>query len=139
LALQLWQKKPGDFGGLVLDAAYPLDEQKYASGKIEPLGPPKDDAIKSCPILALVGGADGGSAIWQRVAKSWHAAKIPLIVHIIPDKGHEWLFNDATEQAALHDWLKRVSAGETPDDPASPKRPLPGEGTVPAIKVIYTP
>jgi predicted esterase len=118
-ALQMWQHNPGAFGGLVLDAAYPLDPQQFVQRKLAPLPLPKDEAIQKCPVFALVGGTDGGSKLWQLVEKAWRDARIPLTIHIIPGKGHAWLV-DKTEAAALHAWLKRVAAGELPSEESKP-------------------
>jgi dienelactone hydrolase len=135
LALQLWQKNPANFGGMVLDAAYPLDPQRFAQRQVAPLPLPTSDAIQKCPVLTLVGGNDGGSKLWQAVEKSWRDAKIPLTIHIIPGKAHAWLV-DKTEEASLHAWLKRVAAGELPSEATVAPAPGPqGDKVGPSIKI----
>ena len=104
---------------------------------------PKGDALKSCPILAVVGGADGGSKLWERVDKSWHDAQVPLTVHIIEGKGHQWLFNQE-KSASLHEWLKGVlpascRAMRLAARRAGAYRPCPASEDNQPIKVIYTP
>ena len=136
--MQLWTKDPADFGGLVLDAAYPIDPTAFGRGQIAPAGRiPKNDAVAKCPVFALVGGNDAGSTLWSSIAKSWHDAHIPLTLHIVPGKKHEWLI-DKTQGAALHGWLKRVAAGELPSEaeqpPATQKAP---DKIGPSIKVIH--
>ena len=93
VALVMWHQNPDLYGGVVLDAAYPLDMNKYAAGQVAPFSLPKNAAIKSCPIFVLVGGADGGSRLWKDVEKSWRDAEIPLSVYIKDGAGHAWLFD----------------------------------------------
>lgn len=133
MALQMWYQNPGAYGGLVLDAAYPLDSDKYAHGQIDTLPLPINQGIKTCPIFAIVGGADGGSRLWQTVEEPWRKASVPLTIHIIPGEGHAWLFS-ASQIAFLNDWLKDVAAGKRPNgenDPPANRRPLPGDSEGP--------
>jgi len=125
VALQLWRQHPDNYGGLVLDAAYPIDMEKYATGTVAPFALPTDAAIKKCPIFVLVGGADGGTRMWKDVEKSWRAAEIPLSIYVQPGAGHAWLF-DKEHTSLLHDWLKQVGAGELPSKENKPKAPDDG-------------
>jgi predicted esterase len=100
LALSLWAEKPGRWGGLVLDAAYPIDPASLAAGAPKVLDPPKNDAVKKCPMLVLVGQKTGGWQVWKKVEDAWRAAGVPLVIHYIPNKGHAWLF-DKEETARL--------------------------------------
>jgi predicted esterase len=113
LALQLWALAPGKFGGMILDAAYPIDMEKYQRGQqgVQPL--PKDDAVKKTPIFVLVGSKDGGAQLWKQVEKEWQDAGVPLAIHRIAEKGHTWLFGQK-EVAELEKWLE-ANAGEKLD------------------------
>jgi predicted esterase len=134
VALQLWRQHPDAYGGLVVDAAYPLDMEKYAAGQVAPFALPKDPAIKACPIFVLVGGADGGSKMWSAVEKTWRDAEIPLSVYIKAGAGHAWLF-DKEHASFLHDWLKQVGEGQLPTKESKPRQPLKGVGENEGIKV----
>ncbi len=124
MALLLWQKNPGDFGGLVLDAAYPVEREAADSAvRLRPMDLPKGEAIKQTPIFAIVGQADqGGAAVatWKQASAKWLPAGVPLVLHLVPDKGHQWLF-DQQQTAVLHGWLSQVAAGNLPaDKPQNP-------------------
>ena len=54
IALQLWEQNGAKFGGLVLDAAYPIDMAKYAKGQAAPIDLPKDVATRKVPMFVLV-------------------------------------------------------------------------------------
>jgi hypothetical protein len=119
MALLLWQKKPGDFGGLVLDAAYPVEMVAVDSAiRLRPMDLPKGEAIKGTPIFAIVGQADqGGAAVatWKQASAKWLPAGVPLTLRIVPNKGHQWLF-DQQQAAVLYEWLSQVAAGKLPAD-----------------------
>jgi hypothetical protein len=111
MALNLWAEDASRFGGLVLDAAYPIDSDAYAQGQIKPIEPPKGEAPKTVPIFVLVGDQDGGSRVWKQIEEPWRAAGIPLDVTYVAGGGHQWLLGPP-QKAALLDWLgKLVSKG----------------------------
>ncbi len=109
-ALLLWQQKPEAFGGLVLDAAYPLKVTRRGYRKMEL---PDDEAVKKTPVFVLVGRRDGGAAVWANVETLFREAGLPLTIRYVPGKGHTWLFG-RKEAAALMKWLTAVRAGKRP-------------------------
>ena len=119
-ALQLWQKGAGRFGGLVLDAAYPV--RPTGPGSYAPMALPEDDAVKRVPIFVLVGGNDGGARFWEQLEPVWKKAGVPLTIHYIPGRGHTWLFG-AFQLAALDAWLSDVAAGKLPRTPIVEREP----------------
>lgn len=106
LAMTLWHAKPGAWGGVIVDAAYPLDE---VNGKQMAMDPPSDPRARFTPLFVLVGDKDPVSKSWSDVESAWRAAGIPLTIRRVPDKGHEWLFGEA-EIAALADWMKGLTS-----------------------------
>lgn len=138
LALQMWQQHPGSFGGMILDAAYPIDMQRLQQHQLAAMALPNNDAIQKCPTFVLVGADDGLAKVWPLVEKSWRDAKIPLTIHIIPGKGHTWLL-DAAQSKSVHAWLKRVAAGEFPSEISAPstKPAAPDDKIGPSIKAMH--
>lgn len=131
MALLLWADDPKRWGGLVLDAAYPIDAEAYRAGKSKLIDLPEDEAIKKCPFFVLVGLKDGGAGAWKEAQKKWPAAGIPLVVHYIPDKPHTWLFGKE-QIGQFQKWLADVTAGKLPTDapasaPATPALPAQPE------------
>jgi predicted esterase len=114
MALELWYADPEKWGGLVLDAAYPV---KQENGKYVARPLPRKDGIKKVPFLVLVGDKDGGSALWKKVTPDWLEAGVPFTIRHIEGKGHTWLFGKA-EVALLEKWLEEVAAGKLPKDAA---------------------
>ncbi len=92
-ALYLWARNPAAWEGLILDAAYPIDTEALAEGRAAPMNIPDDPAIKKTPILAFIGTRDSGARLWQAVKDDWTEAGVPLTIHEVPGKGHEWLFD----------------------------------------------
>jgi len=119
MALELWYASPEKWGGLVLDAAYPV---KQENGKYVPRALPKNDGIKKVPLLVLVGDKDGGSPLWKKLTPDWREAGVPLTIRHIEGKGHTWLFGKA-EVALLETWLADVAAGKLPSDPQEKEKP----------------
>jgi predicted esterase len=107
IALQLWESNGAKFGGLVLDAAYPIDMASYAKGQAAAMALPKDESTRKVPMFVLVGGADGGSRIWKQCEEPWRKGGVPLTIQYIEGKGHTWLFGKA-EVDALLKWLDGV-------------------------------
>ena len=111
-ALTMWSSDPARFGGLVVDAAYPLRREADPKGGFRPapLYPPDLPAVKTVPIYVFVGEADQGGkglAIWRKAEPHWLKAGVPLTIHPVPDKGHQWLVGPK-EADALEAWLKTI-------------------------------
>ena len=113
-ALYLWKSHPDKFGGLILDAAYPV--RRTGPRSFAPIKLPEHEAAKRVPLFALVGEKDGGARFWRQLEPVWQRAGIPLTVHYVPDKGHTWLFGKF-QLAALDAWLSDVAAGKIPRPP----------------------
>lgn len=122
MALTLWAESPGRYGGLVIDAAYPLDTNAYARGQVQAMALPQDEAIKKVPIFSLVGEADGGHQLWTQIKPKWLEAGIPLVYRTVPGKGHTWLFG-VEQRTALAAWLDSVNSGKFPSDPLAAPEP----------------
>jgi predicted esterase len=114
VALLLWQQDPARWGGVILDAAYPVIIA--APTQITPMKIPEVDAVKQVPIFVLVGEQDGGANTWRQAAPRWRKAGIPVRVDYVADMGHTWLFGKF-QLAALDAWLADVAAGKTPEVP----------------------
>ncbi|MCZ7644832.1 MAG: hypothetical protein M5U26_06045 [Planctomycetota bacterium] len=132
MALSLWGADPRPYGGLVLDAAYPIDAEAYMRGQVKAMDLPKDEAIRKIPVFALVGDKDGGAQMWQKVMNDWLSAGIPLTYRTVAGKGHTWLFGPE-QKKALTEWLDQVAAGKFPSDPPAqapapkPEAPKPDQ------------
>jgi len=114
LAMQIYMREPGRFGGLVLDAAYPVIRTGTRQMRI--LGPPKDEARRQVPVFVVVGEKDGGARLWRAIGPAWQKLGVPLRVDFVPDKGHTWLFG-SFQLAALDGWLSDVAVGKIPEFP----------------------
>ena len=75
MALGQWKRNPGRFGGLVLDAAYPIIMSPGGGKPMELDADHVDPAVKTVPILALVGGADPVAESWQKVEAEMEAGR----------------------------------------------------------------
>ncbi|MBI3450828.1 MAG: hypothetical protein HY049_18180 [Acidobacteria bacterium] len=106
LAIALWHSRPGNYGGVILDAAYPIVSDQ---GKQELMEVPPGDATRGVPVFVLVGEKDSVTATWKKVEGKWRRAGVPLTVRYIPGKGHQWLFGP-DEVAALDAWLGSLPA-----------------------------
>ena len=104
VALSLWAAGPGRFGGLIIDAAYPVDMKAYAQRKARAFDPPADPAVRLVPFFVLVGTRDGGATIWRAAEKQWAQAGVPLTVLYVENAGHAWLFG-RKQTEALDSWL----------------------------------
>jgi predicted esterase len=112
-ALTLWSSDPARLGGLVVDAAYPVRREPDPKGGFRQatLNPPDFPAVKSVPIYVLVGEADQGGrglGVWRKVEPQWRKAGVPLTIHALPGKGHQWLVGPK-EADALEAWLKAIN------------------------------
>ena len=116
-ALMMYQENAASLGGLILDAAYPIDPVLQGQGRIAlmslPQGEEKLAPFKKVPLFVLVGAADGGARLWQEADNRWRELGVPLTVTIVPGQGHTWLFGKS-ETAALYTWLEQVAKGELP-------------------------
>ena len=118
MALRMWEKWSDRVGGLILNSAYPLDMDAYASGQMKPMAMPRAPSVRDTPVFVLVGSDDGGAAVWQQVEERWREQGMPLTVRYVPGRGHSWLF-DAGQTAALDQWLESVA--QRPYYPWPPK------------------
>ncbi|MBM4039734.1 MAG: hypothetical protein FJ290_14595 [Planctomycetes bacterium] len=117
VALALWQATPGAYGGLVLDAAYPV--QRTAAGlALTPL--PEHPAARRTPFFVLVGDKDPGAEAWRKAEGAWREAGVPLTLRYVPDKGHTWLFGPK-ELDDLAAWLEALKAPKPRATPEPPK------------------
>jgi pimeloyl-ACP methyl ester carboxylesterase len=105
VALELYSTKPDLYGGVILDAAYPAES---IDGKDVLLAPPDHPAIGQVPLFVLVGGEDPLLWVWEKVKGPWLEAGVPLSVHVVPGKGHAWLFGEE-QVAALGLWLDGIA------------------------------
>jgi predicted esterase len=110
-AIDLWLQGPGRFGGMIVDAAYPV--AAGAPGRLDVVKLPADEAVKQVPWLVLVGEKDVGAAVWRRVEPAWRKVGVPVRVDYVPGKGHAWLFG-GVELAVIEAWLSDIAAGKMP-------------------------
>jgi hypothetical protein len=111
-------RHPEGYGGLVLDAAYPVDRDAYEAGKLAATKPPADDAVKK--VFVLVGDQDGGLRIWDMAEADWRKAGVPLTIDRVAGGRHEWLATGDHLRKLLA-WLGDVAAGKRPTDvPSAP-------------------
>lgn len=110
-ALELWRASPARFGGIAVIAAYPLDPAGYLTGSWRARAPPQDPAAAKVPLLAFVGGADGGAEVWREAVRGWPAAGITPELVIVPGREHEWLIGPAELERFLA-WLPQRPPGE---------------------------
>lgn len=126
VALEFWMTKPELYGGLVLDAAYPVEDR---DGSAVVLGPPAGEGVRQVPLLAVVGSKDPLRTVWQSAEGPWREAGVPLTVVEVPGKGHEWLFGEE-ESRILEEWLREIREGGVPGQAVAP----PQEEPEPAVQ-----
>ncbi|MCG3178431.1 MAG: hypothetical protein BIFFINMI_00758 [Phycisphaerae bacterium] len=123
MALQLWHEAPSAWGGLVLDAAYPVVQTPRGMAMMDlPEGKPLDGT----PMFVLVGDQDGGAKVWKKAEEPFGRAGVPLVVEYIPGKGHAWLFGPP-QQKRLYDWLADLAAGKLAPPTTQPDGPVEEE------------
>jgi predicted esterase len=129
-ALTWYLQDPGLFGGLMLDAAYPVDIEQYLRGKVALANLPTDKdmlaAVGKVPFFVLVGTADGGSRFWRQAEKPYREAGMPLVVHYVEGGKHAWLLGKR-QLAALLSWLDEVIGGGFPRGETEPAPESPVE------------
>ena len=118
VALSMWALTPGKFGGLILDAAYPVRQKP--SGGFDTMPLPENIGIQQTPIYVVVGDQDNGAQVWRQAEPSWRQVGVPLTVNYIAGKGHAWLFGDK-EVNDLCAWLGQVRAGKLPSGIPAPE------------------
>ncbi|MGD0089654.1 MAG: tetratricopeptide repeat protein [Planctomycetota bacterium] len=113
-ALIIYKENPANLGGLILDAAYPIEYQQGRPAAWNlPQGEENLAPFKKVPFFVLVGAQDGGARLWQDAEKHWGARGVPLTLTIVPGQGHAWLFGKR-ETDALYTWLEQVGKGDLP-------------------------
>ena len=119
MALLLWLQRPDLWGGLVLDASYPL---QLTNKGWSPLPLPEGKDLSQVPILAFVGGADKGLDVWNQAQEAWKQRQIPLDLQVVPGKGHTWLIGKE-QLAHLLEWLGKLPPADQPgaSEPDSPE------------------
>lgn len=125
MAIELWRKDAARWGGLVIDAAYPIDSEAYSRKQLVIVAPPEGDAPKSAPVCVIVGDADQGHFLWKQCEANWRKAGVPLTVRYVEHGQHQWLVKGA-EADALDAWLVDVAAGKLPGKEEA-KAPAPAE------------
>jgi predicted esterase len=134
LAMLLWLQSPEKYSGLVLDAAYPMVNDPSGTGRVLRISPPKNPAVKDCPLFVLLGDQDAGSRVWIVSEDAYRQAGVPLTIYFVRDQGHTWLFGGA-QRDKLYRWLAEVAAGRKPGvatsapdtaatQPTTPRKPL---------------
>lgn len=118
-ALTHWTEHPGTWGGLLLDAAYPIIVTDAAHHRGTLLRPSPAALATHTPILAVIGGNDGNLPTWRMAMKEWPKQEITL--HEVPGHGHEFLYSGEEWSFTLA-WLMRHRASE----PVAPLVPVRG-------------
>lgn len=118
LALFLWREDPLAFGGLVIDEAYPVDLGDAArSDRLALMALPEDKDFSGTPLFVIVGD-DGRKStarkLWEQAKSEW-PSRVPLTLHVMRGRGHEWLFG-REQTDLLHAWLSEI-AGPKGDRP----------------------
>ncbi len=106
-ALKLWHAEPERFGGLLLNAAYPI--MRKGPG-YELITPP---AAATTPILVLSGSEDNGTALWRKHLPDWNDQGLRVRLHEVPDRGHTFLFAGPA-MATVTEWLAKVGLRPQP-------------------------
>jgi predicted esterase len=120
MALQMYRQTPERFGGLILDAAYPIDAARSEPGRMASLVLPQSESLRKTPWFAVVGDQDRGLAVWKDVETAYRTeAGVPLTLRVVTGRGHAWLF-DERETAALEEWLTALAAGGMPGARGAP-------------------
>ncbi len=110
-AITLFGNSPATWGGLVLDAAYPVNVD-HATGQASLLVPAAAAGATHLPILVLVGGNDPNAAIWDKVMPAWNQAGLHPTVRVVPGRRHEYLLDgdEWTATLAFLDGITKAKA-----------------------------
>jgi predicted esterase len=100
-ALLAWSSHPEQWGALLLDAAYPIDIATMHGNHVSSLSVTPAMRAAKVPILALVGGSDGGSQLWQAITPKWVEIGLPITLRVVPGRKHEYLFTGDEWKATL--------------------------------------
>ncbi|HHH75743.1 MAG TPA: hypothetical protein ENL03_01805, partial [Phycisphaerae bacterium] len=111
IALMHYIDHPETVGGLILHGAFPVVPKGSGAGKWKPMELPKDEAIKTVPILTIYGSREGGAKLWKAAAPKWRAASVPLTEHVVQDGGHCFYFA-GKPGGVVAGWLEAVGKGE---------------------------
>jgi RNA polymerase sigma factor (sigma-70 family) len=106
-ALDLWCADPERWGGLLLDAAYPVDVEENERSL------PMTDGVQKSPLLVFVGTRDGGAKLWKKLGPRWREAGALLTIRPVEGKGKDWLIGKE-ETVVLQKWLEDLAAGKRP-------------------------
>jgi len=105
MALLLWANAPDGWGGLILDAAYPIRAVGEVGRRGGAMDLPKDSAaLRGTPMFVVVGTLDGGSGLWKSIEGDWKTAGVPLTVVYVEGGRHAWLLGE-DQQKQLDQWL----------------------------------
>lgn len=122
-ALVQWGADPAAVGGLILDAAYPIDLEAFGRGQTKVMPLPGNEAIKKVPMFVLVGDQDGGAKVWKKCEDDWRKAGVPITIEYVAGGRHQWLFGKS-QLDTLGKWLEEVAADKLPSDkPAGGSKP----------------
>ena len=116
MALELWSKTPGAYGGLVLCSAYPVRRAGGVTLGNVPI--PVEEAVKKTPILAFLGEKDSAVRFWKQQQAPLMISGVPLTIKYVPAKT-TLPFLEEPQLAIMYPWLADVAAGKLPSDPAS--------------------
>ena len=119
IALILWSKSPEKFGGLVLDAAYPVVADPKGTGRFAVMNPPRVPSVQDCPFFVLVGEKDQAVGVWVAAEDPYRKAGVPLTINYVSGMGHTWLFGGA-QRDKLYKWLEELAAGKKPGAASAP-------------------
>jgi len=114
-AIPMWYTKPGQFGGLIINSAYPLDRKANKEKKMKLHKFPEIEARKDVPILVFVGTRDAGMKIWELAEDAYPKLGIDLSVHYIPNAPHTFLM-DKDRLPTILKWLDKVPALDAPQE-----------------------
>jgi len=114
MALVLFQAHPERWGGLILDAAYPVQQTVAGNGgtRLSPIALPAV-GLQDTPWFVLVGEQDGGARAWRDVENGYREKGVPLTIRYVPGKGHTWLL-DAAAQQDLERWMEALPEASPP-------------------------
>jgi hypothetical protein len=107
LALDLWTEGAGRYGGIVVNAAYPVDKQVYEQERrVVPRKLSDDPALKTVPVLAIIGDRDPISQVWFVPEIAWKKEGVPLTIDWVVGKGREYLLEGRLD--AVLEWLGKL-------------------------------